>query len=120
MPAAEDWISAADHLLRNNEVPHDTRRQLEGRALALKGIFATERGDIEAAREAFESGERLLSLLGPSRDLALVQQNFGTFCTRTGDYRAGQQALASAVSHWRLVGARNGRTTKQTVLAALE
>ena len=48
------------------------------------------------------------SSLGPSRDLALIQQNFGSFCNRTGDYRTAEQALSAAASHWRLMGDRNG------------
>ena len=60
-----------------------------------------------------------MSLLGPSRDLALVQQNFGSFCNRTGDYGTAQEALASAASHWRLMGDRNGLATTQTILGEL-
>ena len=86
MAASEDWLSAADHLLRNHDLPTDRRRLFEGRALGVRGICATLRGEVASARECFENGERLLSLLGPSRDLALVQQNFGSFCNRTGDY----------------------------------
>src|SRR5579864_7663299 len=70
--AAEDWLSAAEHLLHNNKFPTDVGRMLEGRVLAVRGICATERGKIEEARNAFETGERLLSLLGPSRELALI------------------------------------------------
>ena len=93
MGAAEDWLSAADHLLRNGDLPADQRRLLEGRALGVRGICRQLRGDVSEARSAFENGERLLQLLGPSRDLALVQQNFGSFCNRIGDYatRAGRR-----------------------------
>jgi LuxR family maltose regulon positive regulatory protein len=119
MPAAEDWLSAADHLLRHNNLPNDVSRLLGGRALGVRGICATLRGDASEARKAFEDGERLLSLLGPSRDLAMIQQNFGTFCTRTGDYSTAQRILASAASHWRLVGDRNGLATTQTILGDL-
>jgi DNA-binding SARP family transcriptional activator len=119
MAAAEDWLSAADHLLRNHDLPTQRRRLLEGRALGVRGICATLRGDVARAREYFETGERLLSLLGPSRDLALVQQNFGSFCNRIGDYATSQEALASAASHWRLMGDRNGLATTQTILGEL-
>jgi DNA-binding SARP family transcriptional activator/Tfp pilus assembly protein PilF len=57
-----------------------------------------------------------LALLGPSRDLALVQQNFGTFCDRTGDYATAQTALAAAAAHWRVVQDRSRLATTQTVL----
>src|SRR5205814_7093423 len=67
----------------------------------------------------FESGERLLSLLGPSRDLALLQQNFGSFCNRTGDYSRAQDALSSAAAHWRVMGDSNGRAVSQIVLGDL-
>jgi DNA-binding SARP family transcriptional activator len=119
MRAAEDWLSAAEHLLRHNELSADERRLLEGRALGVAGMCATLRGDVVQARESFENGERMLSLLGPSRDLALIQQNFGTFCTRTGDYATAQLALGSAASHWRLMGDRNGLATTQAILANL-
>src|SRR5947209_2250076 len=119
MPAAEDWLSAGDHLLRHNELQPDTRRLLEGRALGVAGICATLRGDVVQARDSFENGERQLSLLGPSRELALIQQNFGSFCNRTGDYATAQVALGSAASHWRLVGDRNGLATTQAILGDL-
>ena len=120
MAEAEDWLSAADHLLRNHhDLPGDQRRQFEGMALGVRGVCATLRGEVGHARECFEDGERLLSLLGPSRDLALVQQNFGSFCNRTGDYGTAQEALASAASHWRLMGDRNGLATTQTILGEL-
>lgn len=119
MAAAEDWLSAADHLLRNHDLPTDQRRLLEGTVQGVRGICATLRGDVSDARQHFENGERLLRLLGPSRDLALVQQNFGSFCNRTGDYTMAQEALASAASHWRLMGDRNGLATTQTILGEL-
>jgi ATP/maltotriose-dependent transcriptional regulator MalT/DNA-binding SARP family transcriptional activator len=119
MTAAQDWLSAADHLLRHSELPTNWRRLIDGRALGVRGICATLRGDIVEARESFENGERLLSLLGPSRDLALVQQNFGSFCNRTGDYVTAEVALASAASHWRLMGDRNGLATTQAILGEL-
>jgi ATP/maltotriose-dependent transcriptional regulator MalT/DNA-binding SARP family transcriptional activator len=114
--AAEDWISAADHLLHNNRFAVEISRELEGRLLSLRGICATEKGDIDAARDDFESGERLLSLLGPSRELALIQQNYGSFCNRIGDFARAEQALAAAASHWRLVGDRLGLATAHTIL----
>jgi ATP/maltotriose-dependent transcriptional regulator MalT/DNA-binding SARP family transcriptional activator len=119
MPAAEDWLSAAEHLLRTTDLPPDQRRLLEGRALGLRGICATARGNVKDAREAFLNGERLLNLLGPSRDLALIQQNYGAFCNRTGDYAQAVVALAAAASHWRLMGDRNGLATTQNILGDL-
>jgi ATP/maltotriose-dependent transcriptional regulator MalT/DNA-binding SARP family transcriptional activator len=119
MAAAEDWLSAADHLMRTNELPVDRRRLLEGRTFGVRGICATLRGEVAYARECFQNGERLLSMLGPSRDLALLQQNFGSFCNRTGDYVTAQEALAAAASHWRLMGDRNGLATTQTILGDL-
>jgi LuxR family maltose regulon positive regulatory protein len=119
MAAAEDWISAAEHLLHNNRFPVDVSRMLEGRLLGIRGISATEKGDVADARSAFENGERLLSLLGPSRELALIQQNFGAFCARTGDYGRAEQALANSASHWRVIGDRNGLSTTQTILGEL-
>lgn len=117
--AAEDWLSPAEHLLRNHKLPADITRLLEGRTLGVRGICATEKGDIGEARTAFETGERLLSLLGPSRELALIQQNLGHFCVRTGDYLRAEEALATAASHWRLIGDRNGLATAQTSLGDL-
>jgi ATP/maltotriose-dependent transcriptional regulator MalT/DNA-binding SARP family transcriptional activator len=114
--AAEDWLSAADHLLRHSELPTDVRRSLEGRALGVRGICATLRGDIVEARRSFENGVRQLSLLGPSRDLAVLQQNHGNFCNRTGDYATAQTALASAAAYWRRVSDGNGRALSQIVL----
>ena len=38
--AAESWLQAADHLLRRHNLPTDTRRLLEGRALGVRGICA--------------------------------------------------------------------------------
>src|SRR5207253_1053899 len=73
MSAAEDWLSAADHLLRNGHLSIEFRRLLEGRALGVRGICAAIRGDIPEARRAFEDGERLLELIGPSRDLAILK-----------------------------------------------
>ncbi len=114
--AAWDWLSATDHLLRHTELPTNLRRSLEGRALGVRGICATLRGDIVEARESFENGLRQLSLLGPSRDLALVQQNYGSFCNRTGDYATAQASLALAASYWRRVSDGNGRALSQIVL----
>jgi LuxR family maltose regulon positive regulatory protein len=116
LTAAEDWLGAADHLLRTGDLPIEERRLLEGRAFGVRGICATLRGHVNEARECFENGERLLQLLGPSRDLALLQQNFGSFCNRTGDYARAQQVLASAASHWRIMGDSNGRAVSQIVL----
>jgi LuxR family maltose regulon positive regulatory protein len=119
MSAVDDWLSAAEHLLRNNHFELEVSRMLEGRTLGVRGIWATEKGDVQAARTAFEDGERLLSLIGPSRELALIQQNFGGFCTRTGDYARAEQALAAAASHMRLMGDKNGLATAQTILGDL-
>jgi ATP/maltotriose-dependent transcriptional regulator MalT len=114
--AAEDWLSAAEHLLRNNRFDEDTRRLLEGQTLGLRGMCATERGEIKVATEAFESGERLLRLYGPSRELANMQQNYGNFCTRTGDYARAEEALDGAASYWRIVGDKNGLAVAHTIL----
>ena len=114
--AAEDWLSAAEHLLRNNAFDAESRHLLEGQILGLSGMCATERGDVKAARDAFESGERLLRLHGPSRELANMQQNYGNFCTRTGDYARAEEALDDAASYWRIVGDKNGLAVAHTIL----
>jgi ATP/maltotriose-dependent transcriptional regulator MalT/DNA-binding SARP family transcriptional activator len=119
MAASQDWLAAADHLMRNNQGATEQWRLLEGRALGIRGICATLRGDVAEARRAFESGERILRLLGPSRDLALLQQNFGSFCNRTGDYATAEETLGSAASHWRLMGDSNGRANTLIVLGDL-
>jgi LuxR family transcriptional regulator, maltose regulon positive regulatory protein len=119
LDASEDWLAAADHLLRNSNLPTDTRRELEGRALGVRGICTQIRGDIAGARRCFEDGERLLRLVGPSRDLAVIQQNFGSFCNRTGDYTTAEEVLPAAAAHWRLVGDRNGLATTQIILGDL-
>lgn len=120
MAEAQDWLSAADHLLRHSRLEPDQRRFLEGKAHELNGICAASSGDIAAAREHFENGERLLSLLGPSRDLAILQHNYGSFCNRIGEYARAQEALGSASSHWRLMRDSIGRASSQTVLGDLQ
>ena len=115
----DDWLNAADHLLRTGDLTVEQRRLLEGRALGWRAISYAIRGEPDHAREAFERSARLLSLLGPSRDLAVVQQNFGSFCNRIGDYAGAQTALAAAASHWRLMGDRYGLSTAQAVLGDL-
>ncbi|MBV9581858.1 MAG: tetratricopeptide repeat protein, partial [Chloroflexi bacterium] len=117
--AAENWLSAADHLLRNGDLPIRTRRLLEGRTLGVRGICAQIRGANAEARRYFEDGERLLQLLGPTRDLSLIQQNFGSFCNRTGDYATAEQALSAAAAQWRLLGDRNGLSVTQNILGDL-
>jgi ATP/maltotriose-dependent transcriptional regulator MalT/DNA-binding SARP family transcriptional activator len=117
--AAENWLSAADHLLRHSDLPISTHRVLEGRALGVRGICAQIRGANAEARRHFEDGERLLKLVGPSRDLGLIQQNFGSFCNRTGDYATAEEALSAAAAHWRLVGDRNGLAVTQVILGDL-
>ena len=117
--AAESWLQAADHLLRHSDLPLDTRRVLEGRALGVRGICAHNRGANADARRYFEDGERLLRLVGPSRDLGLIQQNFGSFCNRTGDYETAEAALSAAAAHWRLMGDRNGLSVTQVILGDL-
>jgi ATP/maltotriose-dependent transcriptional regulator MalT len=117
--AAESWLQAADHLLRHSELPIATRRLLEGRALGLRGICAHNRGANADARRYFEDGERLLQLVGPSRDLGLIQQNYGSFCNRTGDYETAEAALSAAATHWRLMGDRNGLSVTQVILGDL-
>ncbi len=114
---AEDWLSAADHLLRNGDLKPEQRRALEGRALGLRGMCQATRGHAAEAREAFENGEHLLAALGPSRELALVQQNYGTFCTRIGDFTTAQTSLALAASHWRVIGDRSNLAASHTILA---
>jgi LuxR family transcriptional regulator, maltose regulon positive regulatory protein len=117
---AEDWLSAADHLLRTGNLRAEQRRSLEGRALGVRGMSLATRGRSEEAREAFENAQHLLAVLGPSRELALVQQNFGTFCTRIGDYVHAHAALASAATHWRVVGDRSLLATSQVVLGDMQ
>jgi ATP/maltotriose-dependent transcriptional regulator MalT/DNA-binding SARP family transcriptional activator len=114
---AEDWLSAADHLLRNGDLKPDQRRSLEGRALGVRGMCLATRGSAEGARHAFENGEHLLSALGPSRELAIIQQNLGSFCNRIGDFQGAQAALARAASHWRMVGDRGRLAATHTILA---
>jgi DNA-binding SARP family transcriptional activator len=119
MAEAEDLASAADHLLHKHQLSQQTERLLEGRMLGVRGICAESRGDIHAAREFFAMGERLLRLVGPSRDLALIQQNFGSFCNRTGDSATAQKLLAEAAAHWRLLQDRNGLATTENILGDL-
>jgi len=114
---AEDWLSAADHLLRNGDLKPEQRRSLDGRALGVRGMCLATRGSADEARQAFENGEHLLSALGPSRELAIIQQNFGSFCNRIGDFHAAQGALALAASHWRVVGDRGRLAATHTILA---
>jgi LuxR family maltose regulon positive regulatory protein len=113
---AEDWLSAAEHLLRHGDVPPDLKRLYEGRAQGVRGMCLATRGHNREAREAFEDAERLLALLGPSSDLALVQQNLGSYCNRIGDYDAAQKELAAAASYYRVVSDRTRLANTQIVL----
>jgi DNA-binding SARP family transcriptional activator/tetratricopeptide (TPR) repeat protein len=61
----------------------------------------------------------LLGLVGPSRDLAVVQQNLGAFCVRIGEYAEGEAALSAAAMHWRVVGDPNGLALSQINLGDL-
>ena len=117
--AAEEWLSAAQVLLRTDELRGDRRRFLEGRVLGLRAVCTAIRGRMPEAREEFESAERLLKLCGPSRQLAIVQQNLGNLCNMVGDYETAQSALAAAAAHWRLVGDKSDLATTQTVLGEL-
>ena len=99
--AAQDWLTAADHLLLTASLPGRERRLLEGRVLGLRGVCAAVSGQVDAARAALESAERVLLPEGTSRELAVIQFNLGTLCVRTGDYAAARTALASSSSHWR-------------------
>jgi LuxR family transcriptional regulator, maltose regulon positive regulatory protein len=119
MVAAEDWLSAADYLLPNSDLEPRLRRQLEGRALGLHGVCSAVRGESARAREQLESAERLLALNGPSRELALVQQNLGKLCLRIGQLAAAQTGLAAAASHWRLIGDRTALAATQSTLGNL-
>jgi LuxR family maltose regulon positive regulatory protein len=118
--ASEDWLAAAEHILRTSTVPQNAKRPLEGGALRIRGICATLRGNVVEARQAFENAERLLSLGGPSRDLALVQQNYGTFCSRVGDFATARHALDAAAAHCRLMTDHLGLASAQTVLGDLD
>jgi LuxR family maltose regulon positive regulatory protein len=113
---AENWLSAAEHLLRNGELRAERRRLLEGRAQGVRGMCLATLGRMTEAREAFENAEHLLSLLGPSRDLALVQQNFGAFCDRIGDFATAQTELAAAAKHYLRVGDHSRLAHTQNVL----
>jgi len=117
--AAEDWVSAAEHLLRESDMKTDRRRVFEGRSLGLRAICAAVRGEMSEARADFENAERLLQLSGPSRELAIVQHNLGNLANRTGDYATAQAELASAAAHWRLVGDKSRFATTQTSLGEL-
>lgn len=114
--AAEDWLAAADHLLNHGELPTDQRRLLEGRVLNVRGICCALRGLHVEATAAFSRAEHLLRLLKPSRDLAQVEHNYGSFCNRIGEYATAQAMLAAAAAHWRLFGDRAMLGTTQTVL----
>ncbi len=117
--AALDWLSAADHLLRGASLEPARRRLLEGRALGLRGVCQAVKGRSAEARDSLESAVRLLAQLGPSRELAVVQTNVGTLCSRLGDYESAQAALTDATSYWRLVGDRVTLATAQATLGFL-
>jgi LuxR family maltose regulon positive regulatory protein len=118
LAVAWNWLSAADHIARHaRDLPDG--RLLEGRALGIRGILCHLGGDVAEARNAFENAAHLLERLGPSRDLAIIQQNFGSFCNRTGDFPTAQKALESASQHWRVMGDRNGVAATQATLGEL-
>jgi len=123
LSAADDWLSAAEHLLHHTGLPTEQRRLLEARALGVRGVCCAIRGDMTEARDALQTAERLLGLIGSvgarDRDLALIQQNLGNLCVRIGDYTSAQAALGSAATHWRLVGDDNGLALTQLNLADL-
>jgi LuxR family maltose regulon positive regulatory protein len=119
LDAAQDWLAAADHLLLEARLPARQRRLLEGRLLGLRGVCAAVRGQPDVARQALEAAERVLLPGGTSHELGIVQYNLGTFCVRTGDYRAARAALAAAATQWRLLGDRGMLATTQLVLANL-
>jgi ATP/maltotriose-dependent transcriptional regulator MalT/DNA-binding SARP family transcriptional activator len=119
LDGAEDWLSAADHLLVRANMPPGRRRLLEGRAMGLRGLCLAVRGQTVEARERLESAGRLLQLSGTSRALASVQQDLGTLCSRAGDYGAAQAALSAATSSWRLIGDRTALATTQVLLGNL-
>ena len=118
--AAQDWLTAADHLLLTASLPGRERRLLEGRVLGLRGVCAAVSGQVDAARAALESAERVLLPEGTSRELAVIQFNLGTLCVRTGDYAAARTALASSSSHWRQLRDRGMLATTQLVLGNLQ
>src|SRR5207302_1281047 len=51
MAMAWDWLSAAEHILRNSANLPD-HRKLEGRALGVRGVLSTLAGDVSDARSA--------------------------------------------------------------------
>src|SRR5438132_1326640 len=71
--AAQDWLTAADHLLRAAGLPDHEHRLLEGRLLGLRGVCAAVSGQMDVARDALESAERVLMRGGTTRELAVVQ-----------------------------------------------
>jgi LuxR family maltose regulon positive regulatory protein len=117
--AAEDWLAAADHLLNHSDLPLAQRRLLEARVLNVRGICCTLRGQREDASAAFARAEQLLRLLNPTRDLAQVEHNYGSFSDRVGDYATAQAMLTAAAAHWRQFGDRAMLATTQTVLGDL-
>ena len=120
LSAANDWLVAAEYLLVHSALPTHERRSLEGRLLGLRGVCLAIRGQVAAAREALDAAQRLLSVDGNSRELAVVQNNLGAFCIRAGDYRAGRAALSASTGHWRAVGDRVTLATTQLLLGNLD
>jgi DNA-binding SARP family transcriptional activator len=120
LSAANDWLVAADYLLVHSALPSSERRSLDGRLLGLRGVCLAIRGQVADAREALEAAQRMLSVDGNSRELAVVQNNLGAFCIRAGDYRAGRAALAASTGHWRAVGDRVTLATTQLLLGNLD
>ena len=80
-------------------MPAEQRRLLEGRAPRASAAFVWQRaGDVARRATRSRMASACCTLLGPSRDLALVQQNFGSFCNRIGDFAMAQAELAAAAA----------------------
>jgi ATP/maltotriose-dependent transcriptional regulator MalT/DNA-binding SARP family transcriptional activator len=119
LDVAEDWLSAADSLLRRASLPTTRHRELEGRAMALRGVSLAVRGDTEAARRQLEASVERFPEGSISRDYAGALANLGTLCARTGDYEAARRVLAQSVSQWRRIGDRATLAQVQTLLGNL-
>ncbi|MDQ6674010.1 MAG: tetratricopeptide repeat protein, partial [Chloroflexota bacterium] len=115
----EEWLGAAEHLLRQHGAVLSDAWQLRGRVEMLRGVCLAIRGHPAEARETFESAEHLLAQHGTSREFAMVLGNLGKLCSRVGDYAGAQRALRAASTHWRLLGDQPSMLMTQTILGNL-
>ena len=115
--AAEDWASAAEHLVRSSDLKVAQKRQLEGRAVGLRAVCAAVRGRMAEAREGFESAGMSAAA---RRAIARARDNPAqTWATlqHEGDTRP-RKSRSLQPHRWRVVGDRTRFATSSRCSAS--